>query len=218
MAYEAVAAGIGGVFSAFGQARQNRENRREAARNRSFQKQMSDTAVFRRMADLRRSGINPILAGKFDASTPAGAMSTMGNIGSAAVEGAERGANTGKAISMNLLQKETARLTGLQADLLAPKAAIARALLKGGTAAAQAGTSRAQTYKYPGTNQEKGVDITPSETAYEQSRKRSEPNRTHNEAGLRAVAAYYKKHPKAARGTLDAVYREAVKRSKRGNR
>ena len=42
-----------------------------------FQREMSDTAVQRRMKDLRKSGINPILAARYDASTPAGAMATM---------------------------------------------------------------------------------------------------------------------------------------------
>ena len=83
---------IGGLTSAFGQSSANRRNIQLAREQMQFQREMSNTAVFRRMQDLRRSGINPLLAGRYDASSPAGALATMQNVGGAAVEGATKGA------------------------------------------------------------------------------------------------------------------------------
>lgn len=51
-------------------------NREEAEKNRKFQAQMSNTAHQRSMQDLKKAGLNPLLAATNGASTPGGSMAS----------------------------------------------------------------------------------------------------------------------------------------------
>lgn len=84
---------IGGLFGYKGQKDTNVASAQQAQKQMDFQRDMSNTAVQRRMADLKKAGINPILAGSKEASSPAGAMAPVGNPASVALANATSAAN-----------------------------------------------------------------------------------------------------------------------------
>lgn len=83
-----MAAWLGAALAGTGAVMQGLASYKSAQKQMQFQREMSNTAIQRQMADMRKAGINPILAAKYGgASTPGGASYSIPNIGSAAVEG-----------------------------------------------------------------------------------------------------------------------------------
>ncbi len=116
-----VGAALGGAASALfgykGAKEQNVASAQQAQNQMDFQREMSNTAVQRRMADLKKAGINPILAGSKEASTPAGAMAPQFNKAQAALSNLGNAATIASTIAQTRLTDKKTGAIG-PADLL----------------------------------------------------------------------------------------------------
>lgn len=101
---------IGAGATLLGGLAKNKSSKVATARQMAFQRDMSDTSYQRGMADMKKAGLNPILAGKMGgASTPTGSTYNPENVATNAVQ----------QFNQTKLVGEQARNQQLDADLKA---------------------------------------------------------------------------------------------------
>ncbi len=103
----AIGAGVSAVGSFLGQRQANIANRMMAREQMAFQERMSSTAYQRGIEDLKKAGLNPMLAySQGGASSPGGAQATMRSETDAAVSSAKAGSMAASELKSMAGQRE----------------------------------------------------------------------------------------------------------------
>ena len=93
---------LGGLF-------RNKQGEQASAKQIAFQREMSDTSYQRGMSDMKKAGLNPILAGKFGgASTPTGSTYNPENVATSSAQVAMQSANVKQLMDQNRITKSNA--------------------------------------------------------------------------------------------------------------
>jgi len=115
------------VISFLGGERRNQQAKEQARTQMGFQRDMSNTAYERAMADMKRSGLNPILAAKIGgASTPPGAMANIQDPLTPAVQTGLQASKTESDVALNKSKEALTRVQeNLQSNLIPGSEALA---------------------------------------------------------------------------------------------